>query len=247
VKVLAVFSIKGGVGKTATAVNLADFAARSGRRVLLWDLDPQGAASFYLRIKPKVKGGVEKLLAKGRIKRRIRESDHDGVDLMPADFSYRNLDLALDSASKPRRRLARLLAPLAREYDLVILDCPPSISLASEAVFRAADALVSPVIPTTLCLRTLRQLERHLSRLGRKSPDLLPFFAMVDRRKALHRDLCESLPAESPGFLKTCIPYSSVVEKMGIRRAPLGEFAPRSRAGLAYSRLWDEIATRIQD
>jgi len=64
VKVLAVFSIKGGVGKTATAVNLADLAARNGQRVLLWDLDPQGAASFYLRVKPRVKGGVEKLLAK---------------------------------------------------------------------------------------------------------------------------------------------------------------------------------------
>jgi cellulose biosynthesis protein BcsQ len=247
VKVLAVFSIKGGVGKTATAVNLADFAARRGLRVLLWDLDPQGAASFYLRVKPRVKGGVEKLLAKGRLDRRIRESDHAGVDLMPADFSYRNLDLALDSAGKPRKRLAQLLAPSARHYDLVMLDCPPSISLASESVFRAADALISPLIPTTLCLRTHRQLERHLSALGRKSPDLLAFFAMVDRRKALHRDLCESMPIESPGFLKTCIPYSSVVEKMGVRRAPLGDFAPRSRAGLAYGQLWDEIATRIQD
>lgn len=246
-KVLAVFSIKGGVGKTAAAVNLADFAARSGRRVLLWDLDPQGAASFYLRIKPKVKGGVEKLLAKGRLDRSIRESDQAGIDLMPADFSYRNLDLVLDNAGKPRKRLSQLLAPMARHYDVVILDCPPSISLASEAVFRAAGALVSPVIPTTLCLRTHHQLERHLAKLGKKAPALLPFFSMVDRRKALHRDLCESVPVDSPSFLKSSIPYSSVVEKMGVRRAPIGEFAPRSQAGLAYHRLWDEIATKIQD
>ena len=246
-KVLAVFSIKGGVGKTATAVNLADLAARNGQRVLLWDLDPQGAASFYLRIKPRVKGGVEKLLAKGRLDRWICESDHARVDLMPADFSYRNMDLELDEAGKPRKRLAQLLAPMAAHYDVAFLDCPPSISLASESVFRAADALVSPVIPTTLCLRTHRQLERHLADIGRKAPDLLPFFAMVDRRKALHRELCESIRSESPAFLKTRIPYSSVVEKMGVRRAPLGAFAPRSHAGLAYRALWEEIATRIQD
>jgi chromosome partitioning protein len=242
VNVLAIFSIKGGVGKTAAAVNLADVAARSGLRVLLWDLDPQGAASFYLRVKPRVKGGVEKLLRSRRaLARGLRESDQENLDLMPADFSYRHMDLALDAAGKPRRRLARLLAPVANLYDVVLLDCPPSISLASEAVFRAADALVSPVVPTPLSLRTHEQLAAHLEDLGRKAPRLLPFLSMVDLRKALHRDIGSSLAAERPEFLKARIPYASTVEQMGVRRAALGAFAPRSRAALAFRELWGEI------
>lgn len=246
-RVIAVFSIKGGVGKTAAAVNLADAAARKGQRVLLWDLDPQGAASFYLRVKPRVKGGFDKLLRRRRgLLSAVRESDHERLDLMPADFSYRYMDLSLDAAGKPRRRLGALLASVAEHYDLALLDCPPSISLASESVFRAAEILVCPVIPTPLSLRAHSQLEGYLAGLGRKAPRLLPFLSMVDRRKSLHRQLAESLPGEHPEFAKTWIPYSTEVEQMGIRRAPLASFAPRSHPRLAFDRLWEEIESRLE-
>src|SRR5690606_30492016 len=129
VKVLAAYNIKGGVGKTATAVNLAHLAAEGGARVLVWDLDPQGAASFYFRVKPKVKGGSRGLVTGKRdLDAAIKGTDHDNLDLVPADFSYRNMDLELDATKKPTRRLAQLLRPLRREYDYVVLDCPPSIS-----------------------------------------------------------------------------------------------------------------------
>ncbi len=241
-KILAVYSIKGGVGKTATAVNLADLTAQAGGRTLLWDLDPQGAATFYLRVKPKVKGGIDKLLTGKRdVRGALRESDFPDLDLLPADFSYRNMDLVLDAAKKPRKLFDRLLSPLADEYDWVILDCPPSISLASECVFRLADAIVTPVIPTPLALRTHEQLEAHLAALGKKAPQLLPFFDMVDRRKGLHRQIVESAPVERPQFLKSFIPYASVVEQMGVRRAPLAAYAPRCHAAKAYYNLWAEI------
>ena len=142
-KVLATYNIKGGVGKTSAAVNVAALGARDGLRTLLWDLDPQGAASFLFRVRAKVKGGGRKLV-KGRsdITDLLRGTDVEGLDLLPADFSYRHMDLALDSAGKPTRRLSRVLEPVAEHYDLVVFDCPPSISLVSESVFEAADALL---------------------------------------------------------------------------------------------------------
>ena len=109
-KVLATYNIKGGVGKTATAVNLAHVAAAEGNRVLVWDLDPQGAATFYFRVKPKVKGGG-KAIVRGSIELgdAIKATDFDNLDLVPADFSYRHLDLWLDDAKKPLVRIRRAL------------------------------------------------------------------------------------------------------------------------------------------
>ena len=150
-KIFATYNIKGGVGKTTAAVNLAYLSAADGYRTLLWDLDPQGAASFLFRIKPRVKGGGKALIRGTRaLDDAIKGTDFDHLDLIPADFTYRNMDLLLGGANgKPTRKLAQLLRPLAAEYDHVFLDCPPSISLVSENVMHAADVLLVPLIPTT--------------------------------------------------------------------------------------------------
>ncbi|MEZ5142927.1 MAG: AAA family ATPase [Acidimicrobiales bacterium] len=243
-KILATYSIKGGVGKTATAVNLAHLAAAGGARVLVWDLDPQGAATFYFRVKPKVKGGARGLVTGRRdLDDAVKATDFDRLDLVPADFSYRNLDLELDTTKKPTRRITQLLKPVRREYDWVFLDCPPSVSLVSENVIEAADALLVPVIPTTLSLRTLDQLEAFLADNDwrRRLPSVLAFFSMVEGRRKLHRELLESARAEHPGVLETEIPAASDVERMGVHRAPLAAYTTRGRAITAYRALWDEI------
>lgn len=244
-KVVATYSIKGGVGKTTSAVNLAREAAGTGARVLVWDLDPQGAASFYFRIKAKVKGGSERLVGnKGALSDHIRASDTPGLHILPADFSLRHLDLHLDGTKRPTERLAARLAEIDSRYDVALLDCPPSISLASESVFGAADALLVPVIPTTLSSRTLRQLSEFLARRP-GAPALLPYFSMVDGRKRLHREVMATLRAEWPDMLVTPVPNASVIERMGPERAAVGEYAPSSAATLAFSRLWAEVAARI--
>jgi chromosome partitioning protein len=246
VRVFATYNIKGGVGKTATAVNLAYLAADGGARTLIWDLDPQGAATFYFRIKAKIRGGGKKLV-RGRsdIDSLIRGTDFEGLDLLPADFSYRNMDLALERTKKPTRQLARLLQPLAAEYDYLFLDCAPSISLVSEGIFVASDALLVPTIPTTLSLRTLDQLYRHLDTRDKRQPVVLPFFCMIDRRKSLHRMISDATDASNHGMLETRIPYSSLVEQMGLYRAPLPIFAGRSAPAKAYEELWREIGSRM--
>jgi chromosome partitioning protein len=244
-KIFATYNIKGGVGKTAAAVNLSYLAATEGYRVLLWDLDPQGAASYLFRIKPRVKGGGKALIQGRRpMEQAIKGTDFDGLDLLPADFTYRNLDLMLDSAKQPARRLAGLLAPLKKEYDLVFLDCPPSISLLSESVLHAADLLLVPLIPTTLSVRTLGQLTDFIGGFNGHQPEILAFFSMIDRRKRLHTQIAADLPAERKDFATAVIPAASVIEQMSVHRAPVTAFAPRTLAARQYRDLWAEARDR---
>jgi chromosome partitioning protein len=253
-RIYATYNIKGGVGKTTTAVNLAYLAADSGLRTVLWDLDPQGAASFMFRVKPKVKGGGRALIS-GRLTLddAIKGTDFDNLDLIPADFTYRNMDLLLDAGEskggdvpggKPARKLAKLLAPLAAEYDAVFLDCPPSVSLVSENVLHAADVIVVPLIPTTLSVRTLDQLSEFVGEFKGRRPEIFAFFSMVDRRKKLHREITERLTAERAEVAQTTIPALSVIETMSVERAPVSVFAPASSAAKAYRALWAELGSR---
>jgi chromosome partitioning protein len=244
-KIFATYNIKGGVGKTATAVNLSHLAAGEGYRVLLWDLDPQAAATFLFRIKPRIKGGGKGLIHGTRsIEAAIKGTDYDNLDLLPADFTYRNLDLLLDSAKRPARRLAGLLAPLKADYDVIFLDCPPSISLLSESVLGAADVLLVPLIPTTLSVRTLDQLTEFVGGLNGHRPAVLAFFSMIDRRKQLHLQIAEELPKARPDFAAAVIPALSAIERMSVQRAPVTAFAPRSAGSRQYGQLWQEARER---
>ncbi|MGB5717392.1 MAG: AAA family ATPase [Gammaproteobacteria bacterium] len=245
-KVIATYNIKGGVGKTATAVNLAWLAAREGAPTLVWDLDPQGAASYYYRIKPKIKGGGKRLVqGKRDLDDFIRGTDYELLDLLPADFSYRNMDLYLEQTKKPIHQLHKLLRPFRSEYYYVFLDCPPSISLVSENIFDAADVVLVPTIPTTLSLRTYQQIKKFFKLQELDTVKVMPFFSMVDRRKQLHRSIVDTPPDYMENLLTTSIPYDSNVERMGTHRTPVADFAPNSRSARSYEGLWEDIKQQL--
>ena len=243
-RILGVYNIKGGVGKTAAAVNLGYLAAAAGLRTLIWDLDPQAAASFYFRIRPRVPGSRKLLRGKRELDGVVKGTDFDGLDLLPADFRYREMDLVLGEAKKPTAQLLRLMRPLSAGYDLVVLDCPPSITLVSENIFRAADALLVPTIPTTLSLRTLGQLLDFMEERGLDCP-VWPFYSMADRRKRMHREVMAATPDPRVGMLAGAIPYASEVERMGEHRAPLPAYDRASPAATAFAGLWREVAQRL--
>jgi chromosome partitioning protein len=245
-QVVALYNIKGGVGKTSAAVNLAWLAAQGGARTLLWDLDPQGAATFLLRVQPKVKGGARKLLT-GRSDpaSRLKGTDHELLDLLPADFSYRNMDLELGETKRPTKGLARVLAPLADDYDYVFLDCPPAISLASESIFGAAGVLLVPLIPSPLSIRTYDQLQGFVAGEVSKPPRILAFFSMTDGRKSMHREVIAELSAARGDILTSMIPAASDVERMALHRRVIAQTAPSGPAGLAYVALWWELRSRL--
>jgi chromosome partitioning protein len=238
--VIAVYSLKGGVGKTTLAVNLAWSAAiQSSRRTLLWDLDPQSAASFLLGVDNKAKGAAQAVFAKDVTPDKlIRATQTDRLSLLAADSSLRGLDRLLFTLGK-KKRLAKLLEDLRKHYDRIILDCPPGLTETSEQVMRAADVIIVPVIPSPLSQRALIEVTSHLDREHKGHGPVLPVFSMVDRRRALHREALAAYP-EWP-----VIPMASVIEQMAVRRAPVGTYAPKSLANEAFDGLWRGIENRL--
>ena len=240
-KTLAFYSLKGGVGKTAAAVNIAYLASQAGIKTLLWDLDAQGGASWYLGGGDRKTHKLSRLFASDTpIGKLVQETPYPNLELIPAHQSFRNLDVRLETEGH-EDLLKQWLAPLSEDTQLVVLDCPPSLSRLAEAVLRAADVIAVPVIPTWLSLNSWEQLNSFAKdkKLGHKK--LHPFFCMVDRRKQLHRELADSELPRLPRQLNTPIPYASVVEKMGEHQQPLTAFAGNTPAAKAYQMLWQEL------
>ena len=239
---LAIYSMKGGVGKTAAAVNLAHLASAETYRTLICDLDPQGASSYYFRIKAARNFNSSKFVKGGRfIDENIKGTDYPNLDLLPSKLSYRNLDLALDGMKKSKFRLRRVFSEIEHEYDYLILDCPPGISLVSENVFNAADYIFVPLIPTTLSVMTYEKLLEFFTKKEYDAGRLYAFFSMVESKKSLHREIIEKIESGGRNILRTRIPYRSDIERMGVYREPVTAFLPQSDSARIYAGLWEEI------
>ena len=245
-KIISVYSIKGGVGKTTTAANLAWAAAQAGHRTLLVDLDPQGASSFYFRVRPMKGARATRLLAGGEsLLSAIRASDHEGLDVLPAHLSYRHLDVLLDGMKKSRKRLRKALAAVEPDYDLVVLDAPPNITLLSENLFEASDRILVPVIPTPLSERTWGQLKDFFADRGLPSERLRPFFSMAQTRSRIHKQTMLRLRDTGP-FMDVVVPQSADIERMAERREPVLVFAPSRSAAKACRALCAEVLADLE-
>ena len=239
--VIALYNLKGGVGKTASCVNFAYLAAADGYKTLLWDIDPQGSSSFYYKAKPKVHPGIKKLITKeGGLEDAVLSTDFEMLDVIPADNSSKSFDVMLEEMKSSKNKLKNVLKPLDQEYDFVFIDCPPGFSALSENIFSAADIVLMPVIPTTLSIRTYNMVKDYFKEKDLDIKKMMCFFTMVDLRKNMHNEIMEELYKDKR-FFQNYIPYLSDVEKMGIHKAPIMEFANSSYAAKCYRELWLEI------
>ena len=237
---IALYNLKGGVGKTASAVNLAYLAAADGLKTLVWDLDPQGSSSFYLNVKADVKNESRKLLTgELPVKDAVQDSVFENLWVIPADLSARDVDIALDDLKQSRKKLKAVLNSL-KHFDLVILDSPPGISLLHDNVFNASDWVLMPNIPTTLSIRSFETVVKYFKENDLDTGIIKCFFSMVDHRKNLHHEVMQEFYKDKL-FFKNYIPYLSDVEKMGTHQQPVFEFANSSYAAQCYRDLWNEI------
>jgi cellulose biosynthesis protein BcsQ len=236
---VAIYSPKGGAGKSTVAVNLAYLSATvSGRKTLLWDIDAQSAATFILGVERRGAEAARVISRDADPAELIAHTRYLNLDVLAADASLRRLDVQLVEADA-RKRLRKILRSLESRYDRIVVDCPPGLTEISDQVFRAVDLMVIPVQPSRLGVRGFEEAVAHIRRNHPNGPEILPVLSMVDGRRKLHREMLAAHP-DWPA-----IPQASAVEQMSVRRAPVGEFASRHPAAAAFKALWAEVETRL--
>lgn len=246
-KLVACYSNKGGVGKTAASVNLSYACSKSGWKTLLCDLDPQGASGFYFRIKQSKKLKDDTFFtAEDQVAKAIRATDYENLDLLPANMSFRDFDIFLSTMKKSRSRLKKTLKSVKHDYDVVFLDCPPNISLLSENIFKTADLIAVPVIPTTLSARTLEQLHDFFAAHDFSTKKLTIYFSMVQLSKKLHHETMIDLRKKYGKILEPYIPFATEVERMGVHRSPVQLFAGNEPVASSFDEIWQSIEKKLQ-
>ena len=245
--IIAVYSLKGGVGKTTTAINLAYLCAREGARTLIWDLDLQASTSLILAASTNNKKSIKAFTdKKNNLVKQIQSSPFDKLDILPADFSLRKFDHHLLGNNGTPFSLKRLTKSLSKKYDYLFLDCASGYTALTQQVLQVATVIITPVIPSPLGFESLARIKKQLTK---ERPDkdvlLFPFFSMVDRRKSLHKEVLQLNHNGKRGFLHSTIPYSRKTEQMIVKNAPLPHFDTRTNATKGYKSLWKEVKENI--
>lgn len=249
--VVAIVNNKGGVGKTTLAVNLATALARfHTRRVLLVDLDSQASASRWLgverqRLTPSM---ATCLLESFPIDRAIRGTGVPGLDLVTGSAGLANADVALCDVVGREGRLDQVLSTVQGAYDIILLDCAPSLSLLCVNALVASDAFVVPSTPHFLAtegvVSLLGAVDKVRTRLGRRPRLLGIVMTMVPKAEA-GRAMQRLPAAQRERVFRTQIPESSLLASCPEAGQTIFDAAPRSRVADAFGRLAGEVLERL--
>ena len=252
VPVLAIANQKGGVGKTTTSVATAVMLAARGPRVLLIDLDPQGNASSSLGIDKAtlVRTTYDLMIGRARAVDAARPSGRDRLDVVATGSSLAAAEIELVDIADRERQLQRALMGIEERYDLVLIDCPPSLGLLTVNAFTAAQSVVVPIQCEFLPLEGLTQLQRTIGQVRQHlNPELTitgVLMTMYDARTRLSAQVVEEVRRFYPKELfATVIPRSIRLAEAPSYGLSIGEYDPKSNGAVAYERLAGELSQRL--
>lgn len=249
-KIYALAQQKGGVGKTTTAINLGAALVERGRKVLLVDVDPQGALSAGLGLDPlELKQTVYNVL-RGEVEAAaVLHETEAGVSLLPANIDLAASEIELVSEPGRERILKEKLAALAEAYDYVLIDCPPSLSLLTLNALSASSGVIIPVQTQYFALRGLDLLFKTIEKVqkrinpGLKVVAILP--TMHDARTLHAREVIEELRTTYGALVcNTAIPLTVKLPDSAMAGQSVLKFSPGSPATEAYRQLAEEVEAR---
>ncbi len=247
-EVIAIASQKGGVGKTTTAVNLGTSLAILGRRVLLVDLDPQGsiAANFHLEDINIEYGLFDVIVNKIPLALAICDIGLDNLEIVPTNIKNEEEEINYFTHALQVRLLKGILSKIRKEYDYIILDCPPSLGTVTINALTAADALLIPVQPEYFSLKALGKFLRSIKNIGKKHNPQLKLkgilITMFDRRLKRSKAIIGELQYSFKNIVfETIIPRNSKLAEAPAVGKPVALLDMSSPGAVAYFKLAEEI------
>lgn len=252
-KRIAVYNIKGGVGKTTTSVNLACLLARQGLSVLLWDLDAQGGSSYFFQLQHKNAGQLQRLFDKrSNIYDLIQSTGSYQIDVIANDPDFSDLNMQQVSRMTALSYtnfeiIDQALHELKDDFDVCIVDCPPGKSLLHENVFRAMDLMVVPNIPAPLSIYCNEMLVELLAKISNLRMSVLSFYNMVQVNKKMHHQYVFGSKEPSKGIrqLNNYIPFYSEIEQITASRQSIFHQLKTAKSNAYYQFLWQEICEKM--